>query len=178
MVMTLPLLISTFSRNEESTGRRILCYAGSGAALLGVFIAATRTHAAILFWLVAVVTLSGGMSRRAIIAWLGVLALIAAIVLSDARFQRFFSLADLGVVQERFGWSVNDNVIDVISGYPLGHGLASGGTSIPYFLSTEVAMAAPAENEYARIAVEQGTVGLVLWIGFVAWFLKIGRAHV
>ena len=27
------------------------------------------------------------------------------------------------------------------------------------------------ESEYARILLEQGIIGLLLWIGFIAWFL-------
>src|SRR5262249_25122180 len=29
-----------------------------------------------------------------------------------------------------------------------------------------------AENEYARIGIEQGVVGLCLWVGFLAWLFR------
>jgi O-antigen ligase len=28
------------------------------------------------------------------------------------------------------------------------------------------------ENEYARILCEQGIIGLMLWLGFIAWYLS------
>jgi len=49
--------------------------------------------------------------------------------------------------------------------------LGAGGTSIPYFLSGRIENPVGMENEYARIMLEQGLIGLGLWIIFIAWVL-------
>ena len=50
-------------------------------------------------------------------------------------------------------------------------GLGSAfGTSIPYFLADVAKPQVGMENEYARIAIEQGLVGVVLWMSFAGWF--------
>ena len=53
----------------------------------------------------------------------------------------------------------------------MGNGLGGGGTSIPYFLASQVNRPVEVENEYGRILLEQGLVGLLLWVGFVVWFV-------
>ena len=58
---------------------------------------------------------------------------------------------------------------DVISTYPIGNGLGGGGTSVPYFLQDRLEHPVLMENEYARIALEQGLPGLCLWVAFVMW---------
>ena len=73
------------------------------------------------------------------------------------------------MVSERIGESVNDSFFDVISQHPLGRGLAGGGTSIPYFLREDREPAQIIENEYARIALEQGLPGLMIWLLFLVW---------
>ena len=76
------------------------------------------------------------------------------------------------MVAARVGGSVNEGFFDAVSQYPLGNGLAGGGTSVPYFLQDRMeALPHGPENEYARIASEQGVIGLLLWLGFVGWFL-------
>jgi hypothetical protein len=59
----------------------------------------------------------------------------------------------------------------VVSQHPLGRGLADGGTSVPYFLREGRDSGTVIENEYARIALEQGLPGLVIWILFIVWVL-------
>lgn len=43
---------------------------------------------------------------------------------------------------------------------------------MPYFLQGRVRNPIAMENEYARILSEQGAIGLLLWIGFLVWFLS------
>ena len=60
------------------------------------------------------------------------------------------------------------------SNIPLGLGLGSAvGTSIPYFLEGIARPQYGMENEFARIALEEGVLGVVLWCSFVAWVLLI-----
>jgi O-antigen ligase len=42
---------------------------------------------------------------------------------------------------------------------------------MPYFLQGQVRHPIGIENEYARILGEQGVIGLLLWLGFMIWFL-------
>jgi hypothetical protein len=68
--------------------------------------------------------------------------------------------------------SANVGVLDLLMEYPMGGGLGSAfGTSIPSFLQ-HLAPQDPigAENEYSRIGIEQGVVGLGLWLAFLSWF--------
>jgi hypothetical protein len=56
--------------------------------------------------------------------------------------------------------------------YPAGAGMgSSAGTSIPYFLADRAPVAIGLENEYSRILVDQGVVGLALWLAFLIWLL-------
>jgi O-antigen ligase len=61
---------------------------------------------------------------------------------------------------------------EIAAAYPFGNGLGGGGTSIPYFLQDEIRNPVAMENEYARIMLEQGVVGLVFWIAFIVWILS------
>jgi hypothetical protein len=66
--------------------------------------------------------------------------------------------------------SVNSSLLDVITTYPLGNGLGSAaGTSIPFFLMGLARPQYGLENEFARIAMEQGIIGLLLWVLFLGW---------
>jgi hypothetical protein len=98
------------------------------------------------------------------------LAGVGWIVSSEARLQRFTTLQDVEFVSERVSWSVNDSFTQLMTEYPLGNGLGGGGTSMPYFLASEVSPPSYfMENEYARIVLEQGVLGLCLWAGFILW---------
>jgi O-antigen ligase len=67
---------------------------------------------------------------------------------------------------------VNRTFWEVLAEYPMGNGLGGGGTSIPYFLASQVNHPVWVENEYCRILLEEGLVGLLLWIGFIVWFVS------
>lgn len=61
---------------------------------------------------------------------------------------------------------------EIAAQYPFGNGLGGGGTSIPYFLQGRIVNPVVMENEYARILLEQGILGLVIWILFILWVLS------
>jgi hypothetical protein len=99
----------------------------------------------------------------------GMVAYLAAHV---ERLQRFTTLADTDMLQGRLALSLNMGFFDVLAQYPMGAGLASAwGTSVPYFLMNttgfhdQIGM----ENEFGHILVEQGLVGLVLWVSLAVW---------
>jgi hypothetical protein len=90
-------------------------------------------------------------------------------VWSDQRLQRFTTLSDNDYVTRRVRGSVNMTFFDSISTYPIGNGLGGGGTSVPYFIQDRLEKPVALENEYARIALEQGVPGLCLWAAFIMW---------
>src|SRR5260370_17001383 len=75
------------------------------------------------------------------------------------------------MVSERIAGSVNMGFFEAAATYPFGNGLGGGGTSIPYFLQNRIEKPVIIENEYARILLEQGLVGLALWVAFIVWEL-------
>src|SRR5207249_8901506 len=96
---------------------------------------------------------------------------VAWVVAKDTRLQRFTTLADTDMVAQRVGISVNSSLLDVLTKYPMGNGLGGGGTSIPYFLQERLHDPVLIENEYGRILIEQGVLGLIMWIAFIVWLL-------
>jgi hypothetical protein len=61
--------------------------------------------------------------------------------------------------------------LELLTTYPMGNGLGGGGTSIPFFLQHLIKDPVVMENEFCRILLEQGAVGLALWLGFMLWLL-------
>src|SRR2546421_4046789 len=149
---------------------RHLLSAAMAVTVIAVFMAAARTPVIVLAVLLFTVAGSGGVKKH---GWAFLLALLLGvgwIVSSEERLQRFTTLKDVDFVSERVSWSVNDSFLELAVEYPMGNGLGGGGTSIPYFLEGRVR--APEyymENEYARIVLEQGVLGLCLWAGFILW---------
>jgi hypothetical protein len=54
----------------------------------------------------------------------------------------------------------------------MGNGLGGGGTSMPYFLASQVRHPIAIENEYGRIMLEEGLPGLALWVALFIWTLS------
>jgi hypothetical protein len=172
MVVTLPLLIAGWVKDRDRQWHLIFGVA-IPASLLGIFMAAARVHTVVAALVILVATFAGGMGFVQRFRWAIALAAVVWVVGGDARLQRFTTLKDTDMVAERVAGSFNESFIDVVGAYPLGNGLASGGTSIPYFLRDERARRNNPilENEYARIALELGWPGLLLWLGFIVWLL-------
>lgn len=169
MVMTLPLLIGAWAWSSHGVRwYRTLLGVAIMASILGVFMAAARTHMITAALLVAAVTVSGRLRGDQWLRWVLAVGLVGYVVSGQERLQRFTTLGDRAFLAERWTGSVNEGFFEVIKNYPLGNGLAGGGTSVPYFLRgnrTALVM----ENEYARIGMEQGLPGLALWVVFVIW---------
>lgn len=173
MVMTMPLLVGAWAQPASAVRwpRRLLAIA-IVATLLGVFMAAARTHMLTAALLVAVVTISGHLKGDQWVRWVIALALVGYVVSGEERLQRFTTLQDTNFIAERWSGSVNEGFFEAVRAYPLGNGLAGGGTSVPYFLQV-TRSPLMMENEYARIGMEQGLPGLTLWIVFLGWvFLR------
>jgi len=161
--------VGAWAQTEPSDRlHRHLLGAAIAASLLGVFMAAARVHMITATVLVAIVTFSGHLKAGQWVRWVLALGLVAYVVAGQERLQRFTTLQDTDFIAERWTGSVNEGFIEAIRAYPLGNGLAGGGTSVPYFLrATQSPLVM--ENEYARIGIELGLPGLTLWIVFLLW---------
>ena len=173
MVMSLPLLLGALHQTEKQALHRALLVAGVIVSLLGVLIAATRLHFITAAIIVIVAVLSSRSRASHLLGWVMILAGIGWLVSGEQRLQRFTELRDTEMVAQRMVGSVNMGFFDLASAYPFGNGLGGGGTSIPYFLSERIENPVGMENEYARIMLEQGLVGLALWLAFIAWLLTV-----
>src|SRR5438445_6892917 len=168
MVMTMPLLIGAWQHTRGSRWG-LLITAALLASALGVFMAGSRSHT-MVFLLIALVVVFAPRLRSAYrVGWLVLLVCVGWGVWSDQRLQRFTTLSDSDYVTRRVRGSVNMTFFDSISTYPIGNGLGGGGTSVPYFLQGRLEKPVVLENEYARIALEQGVPGLCLWAAFIMW---------
>jgi hypothetical protein len=175
VVGSIPLLVGLWTSPSASRSDKLLMVAGMLAASLGAFVCGSRTPVVFLLVLAGVIA----FQMRARLGYLALALLVAAttayIVSSDARFQRFATLQDPDVVAERLSGSLNMTVVDVMSEYPLGAGLGSAfGTNIPPMLLPFATNQIGAENEYARFGVEQGWIGLTLWVAFLIWIIVTG----
>jgi hypothetical protein len=171
LVATLPVLIGAWTQPDVRRSESYLFPAAIGLSLLGVFIAAARQHMITAAALVVVVTFAGGLSRKYWVRWVVALAAVAYVVAGDARLQRFSTLQDTEMVTERIGGSVNRDFFQFMADYPMGNGLAGGGTSIPHFLRERARPSVGLESEYSRIMLEQGIPGLFAWALFILWIL-------
>lgn len=169
MVAAMPLLLGGLSLERPGHWPRYLLLGAIGASAVGVFLAASRSEAVILLVMAAAVMFSRPAARFPWAGWVAVLLAVGWLVAVTPRMQRFFTLSSQGVVASRLHSSVNQSFFELLAKYPLGNGLGGGGTSIPYFLQPLLREPVGLENEYARIAAEQGIPGLALWLGFIVW---------
>ena len=174
MVCTLPLLVEAWASHTLDRYKRYILVAGLVAATLGVFMAASRTHAVVLFLLIIVGTFSFQMRPSMMGMWLSIILVTGWFVFQDQRLQRFATLRDTDAIAVRIGGSVNANFATAVFEFPMGNGIGAGGTSIPYFLSDRLENPLWIENEYARIQLELGLPGLLIWMAFIVWLFGWG----
>jgi hypothetical protein len=177
VVSTLPFLFGAWTLEQSRWLRQFLLF-GMGAAILGMLMAATRVHFLVTLVLVAVATLTGQFGAKRRVIWMLMIIALAIAAFRNERFQRFKTLADTDMVSERVAGSVNQTFWEILIDYPFGNGMGGGGTSMPYFLMNQVQKPVGLESEYSRILVEQGIIGLLFWIAFIAWFLSRRTAFV
>jgi hypothetical protein len=171
MVMTLPLLLGAFVQKYKTSAQTQLLTLGLATALLGILMSAARTHFLVACLLILVVTFSLRSRIGYVMGWALMVGGVGWLVSGEERLQRFMELRDTSLIAERISWSVNMNFFEIMFEYPFGNGLGGGGTSIPYFLQERIVNPIAMENEYARIMLEQGVLGLVVWISFILWVL-------
>jgi hypothetical protein len=171
MVITVPLLAGALLQYHKKQWRLTLLIMGLIAAVMGVFLSATRLNFVVIAVLIVVLTFSIKSKISYAVGWVVILAAIGWFVSGEARLQRVTDLQDTNFVAERISWSVNMGFFELAAKYPFGNGLGGGGSSMPYFLQDRVKDPVVMENEYARIMLEQGIFGLLLWLAFIIWLL-------
>jgi hypothetical protein len=171
MVSSTVLLLGVWVQRRGSKLEFWMLSAAIMASVLGVFMGASRSQALILFLMIGLTFLMGHLSIRVILRVAVVVAVVGYVVAHNPRLQRFTSLSDTNMVQARLDYSygLNGSFVDAAVKYPMGNGLGGGGTSIPYFLQDRLRDPIAMENEYARIMLEQGIPGLVIWLAFITW---------
>ena len=129
---------------------------------------------AILFVLATVIVWVVSRFHLAIGAAAVTLAAVAVLIANtDERLRRITTLEDTEFVSDRVRGSANTTFFQLVADYPLGAGMGSSfGTSIPFFLADRAPQAIGLENEYSRILVDQGLVGLGLWLAFLVWLFR------
>jgi hypothetical protein len=167
MLLGLPFL---FDRGVGRSGQldKALAWAGIAAAVGGLLLCAARspvvvTAAALLVFLVLT-----RLSALAVLPVVGAAAAAAYLASADERLQRAYSIGDTDVIVARVQLSANDSFLDLLVDYPFGAGMGSSvGTSIPFFLADRAPKQVGMENEYSRILIDQGVIGLILWLALL-----------
>lgn len=172
MVITLPFILGALVQRHKADWHKQLLVAALSASILGVLLCAARSPFLLLCVVLVVALFSVKGKFGYAFGLIGIACFIGWMVSGEARLQRFTQLQDTTMVSQRFKGSVNMTFVDVAYQYPFGNGLGGGGTSLPYFLLDRVENPVVIENEYARIMLEQGILGLLLWIAFILWVLS------
>ena len=174
MVALLPLF---FGRLEGNSRRRLLNAIAGALVALGVFACGARLPVVLLGLIVAGMLLQMRHGLIATFFLIAMMAVVAYSVSQSERLQRFETLGDTEMVASRLSQSLNMSFWEILTDYPMGKGLGSAaGTSVPFFLAEYAKPPVGIENEFARLLVEEGVLGLLGWTGFVAWAL--GRSTI
>jgi hypothetical protein len=153
-------------------------YAGAGllACAIAPFLCGARQPVIFLGILVLIMFAGRRLDPRVIVPALIASLIVGYFVLANERLQRVATLQRLDIVEHRIGGSVNASLVDILLEHPLGAGLASAvGTSIPFFLQADAVPQIGAENEYARLLLELGVHGLIVWLFYLRWSLLAKR---
>lgn len=168
---SLPILLYAWTALTNSIWQRYLVVGGLLAAMVGVLLSSTRLHFLVAAAIIMAVTLAMPMKTSRRMLWVSCILIVALLASANSRMQRFKSIKSTDTVTDRLAGSVNRDFVDVLFEYPMGNGLGGGGTSIPYFLASQVNKPVSIESEYARFLLEEGIPGLLLWCGFFIWCL-------
>jgi O-Antigen ligase len=177
MVATLPLLLGALSEERRNSRWRYPIVCAIAFVGLGVFLSGSRSAVAPLIILGIYGAWPHGEWSVPRGVGIALILVIAAAVAVTPQMQRFMTLRDTDYVAQRIYGSVNQNFITLAIEYPMGNGLGGGGTSLPYFLQDRLSNPVVLENEYARIMIEQGIPGLLLWLGFILWLALRRRGN-
>jgi len=172
MVITMPLVLGAWARRRRGWMEYYLFSGALVATAVGVFLGASRTQALLLFVMLAGTFVMGHLSLKVVFRAVLIIVSVGWLVSNNPRLQRFTTLQDVDLVEERVAGSVNESFWGAIVDYPMGNGLGGGGTSIPYFLQDRLRNPVSIENQYASIVIEEGILGLMIWLTFLIWTLS------
>lgn len=172
MVMTMPLLLGAWIQRKQKLVSRIVLGVGLAVSAIGVLMSASRSQFIVMAIVFLAATIRGRVPITLRASLVAILVIIGFVTAGNERLQRFTELSDTDYVGERVVSSVNMGFFEAAARYPLGNGLGGGGTSIPYFLQDRLKDPVHIENEYARILLEEGLPGLLLWLGFLFWLFS------
>jgi hypothetical protein len=173
MLLSLPFLLDRALGRGSGAFDRLLAAAGVAAAVGGILLCAARSPVIVFGAMMVVAWLVARFHLGIGVVAVGLAAAGLGVATTDERFQRAFTLVeDTEFVSDRVRGSANQSFFELMADYPAGAGMGSSyGTSIPYFLAGRAPKAVGLENEYSRILVDQGVVGLGLWLAFLVWLL-------
>jgi hypothetical protein len=170
MLWTLSLLLDRVFGKNVAMPDRILAVLGTAAAIAGILMCAARLPVVVFGVATMIAWLCTRFNPVVGVVAAGLVLAGFVFALSNERFQRSFSLEDTELVSDRIRISANEGFFDLAGQYPIGAGMGSSiGTAIPYFLADRAPIAIGMENEYCRILIDQGWIGLGLWGGFIFW---------
>ena len=170
MACSLPLMLGGLLDSKGKQGERAWLLAGLIAACGGILLCAARQPIVVAILIFFITWVLRGCSFGFGVGFASIIGIGAFLVSSNDRLQRILSLKDSDQVSARIYASVNENFLDIFVTYPFGAGMgSSAGTSVPYFLASRAPKRIGLENEYCRILVDQGWVGLLLWGMFLLW---------
>jgi hypothetical protein len=179
MLLTLPFLIDRLAGAEVRFPDRVLAAAGIVAAVGGILLCAARSPLVIFAVTISITWVLCRFSPTIGLIGLLLLGGGVGVALKNERLQRVASLEDTEYVETRIQGSANADFFELLMTYPAGAGIGSSvGTSIPYFLADVAPEPIGLENEYSRILVDQGWIGLGGWLAFVGWLFArppVGR---
>ena len=165
MVALLPVLVG---RLERIGGRRLLTITATALAALGIFACGARSPVVIFAFVMAAMLLRLRKKPIALVLVTAVMGAVGYAVSQSERLERFETLVDMEMVGARVAGSVNMSFWQILADYPMGKGLGSAfGTSVPFFLAEYAKPPIGIESEFGRILLEEGLLGLMLWMGFV-----------
>jgi hypothetical protein len=170
MVLTLPFLVDRLAGVGVRPLDRYLAMSGVIAAAGGLLMCGARSPV-VLFLVTLLVAWPLSRFSLKVLAVMAVLIGGSLFVASgNERFQRASSVIDSEAVAGRVAMSANASFLQLLADYPMGAGMGSSvGTSIPYFLTDVAPEQIGLENEYCRILVDQGWIGLGGWLAFVGF---------
>jgi hypothetical protein len=172
MLLTLPFLLDRLFGRRSGLPDRVLAALGVAAAFGGILLCAARVPVILLGIGTLIAWVCTRLNPVIGIVAVGLVGALVAVAATDERLQRAATFEDTEVVSERVRGSANESFVELMVDYPAGAGMGSSvGTSIPYFLADQAPQAIGLENEYSRILVDQGLVGLGLWVAFLVWLL-------
>jgi len=172
MLFSLPFLIDRAFGRGVWILDRLLAAIGIVAALGGILLCAARQPVVIFAIMTVIVWLVSRLHAGVGALTVGMVVVGLLVAGTNERLQRAKELEDTELVSDRIRASANASFFELLAEYPVGAGMGSSfGTSIPYFLADRAPVAIGLENEYSRIHIDQGLVGLGLWIAFLVWLL-------